>query len=117
MPIFPDTLPPLTAVDQFAASLADNLIRFQPSVGPATVRRRSTNAPRPLSMGHRAFTTAQMRELRSFFEDTTQHGSLTFHMEDPVSGTLEKMRFATPPQFLATTWDRWQVTCQLEVLP
>lgn len=116
MPTFPSSLPALDTLESFSATFADNVLRTAMEVGPEKRRRRSTVAARPLAVGHRAYSLAQTQALHAFYRDELLGGTLQFEMYDPLTGQMQDMYFAAPPEVRATTWDRFSVSVQLQVL-
>lgn len=116
--IWPATLPSLDVIGQLSLAEADNVIRSSVDVGPAKLRRRTTVAPRPLTMAHPAMTSAQAATFRAFYRDTLSGGALAFMMADPTPGASgdATFRFRAPPTLRPVATDLWSVSCQLEVL-
>lgn len=117
MPSFPTDIPALEAAQQASVTLQDAVIRTQMDTGPAKVRRRSTAEPTMMRLGHPNYTTAQMRDLVSFFETTVAAGALAFDMDDPLSGAVRSFRFMRPPTINPTGSGAWSIDVELERLP
>lgn len=114
---YPPLLPTLSVLRSFTATEADNVIRTQMDAGPAKVRRRSTAAPLQWSMGHPAFSKAQLRAFLQFFREDAAHGAMPFQMADPVMGGMMTCRFAGAPSWSPITTDEFTVSVSLEILP
>lgn len=117
MAVYPSTLPRLDIVGVASFAGAQNTLRTSMAQGPDKVRRRSTAAPRPATMGHPGFTSEQMRAFFTFYETTTKHGALPFDMDDPIAGEVRSFRFTGPPEADPVGAAYWSITVPLEVLP
>lgn len=114
-PVYPSTLPELSLVDGFSATLPDNLVRTQMEVGEAKVRRRSTVAPMMVQMVSPKFGAADRDAFLAFFLTTLSGGALRFDMLDQVTGQVQEFRFVAPPLFRASGANLWHVACEFEV--
>lgn len=103
------------------------VVRFQPDVGAAKVRRRATTAPVAVSMPI-LLTGAQLATFDTFWANCwTQSGSLAgcFSWLDPRDNSTKIFRFrhtakprftlAYPGSSVANT--RWSANLDLEILP
>lgn len=95
------------------------VIRTQPDVGPAKMRRRGQR-PDTLSVQY-DMSTAQVETLRAFVQDTLM-GTTRFEFPHPRTGSVVEVRIV--PQGDGTMFttsyllpEYWQVSLQLEVLP
>jgi hypothetical protein len=83
---WPSDLPQAFLETSYAESLAENWIRDQFDIGPASVRRRTTAAIYPVT-GAMVMTDAQWIELKAFFADVLLQGVLPFGF--PYPGVCE----------------------------
>jgi hypothetical protein len=95
------------------------VIRTQPDVGPAKMRRRGQR-PDTLSVQY-DMSTAQVQTLRDFIQDDLL-GTIRFEFPHPRTGSVVEVRVI--PQgdgaMFTTSYllpGYWQVSLQLEVLP
>jgi hypothetical protein len=80
---WPLTLPQCPTL-YFSEQRQRNVVAFQPDVGIAKMRRRSTAVGVSTSMTFR-LTTAQLATFDTFYETTLSDGSLPFDMAHPVT--------------------------------
>lgn len=115
---WPATLPQCLVVG-YAEGLADNVLEYQPDIGPPITRRRSSTATRPLS-GQMKMTRAQIAILKSFFEVTLDEGALPFEFPDPTATgetLLVKFPKGSQPSWQQIGGGVYRVAIALTVLP
>lgn len=100
----------------YSESTSSVLLRSAMDVGPAKVRQRATRAIRSVK-GSQLMTTAQIAELKTFFNTTLENGSLRFSWTSPVDGSSVEMRFVEPPSWSVASGDYYNVNLDLEILP
>lgn len=115
MPTWPTTLPQDALRQGYSESPPAGLIRSQPDIGPAKVRRRTTAAVRPVSVTA-SMTAAQVAIFETFFVTTLKHGSLSFDWINPRTKAATTFRFTEAPQYEADGANFF-VSMKLEVLP
>jgi len=93
----------------------DNTIRTEMDVGPAKLRRRSTSAVRKFTV-QMFFTTALVATFETFYNTTSESGSLAFSYRAPRTETLADHRFASVPTY-AKRDQGYVVSFQLELMP
>lgn len=101
--------------DGYREQAANNTIRFQPDIGPAQVRRRSTSAPDSISFQLQLSST-DAETLVDFYSSATIGGTERFNITHPRLGTTVEARFLSPPSVAAKDSDA-VVYVELEVLP
>lgn len=84
MTTWPSSLPQFPLAGHWEETLEDNVIEYQPEVGPPTSRRRST-AVGSTSSASFGFTDAQRTTFESFFRDDIKDGALSFTWDHPVT--------------------------------
>jgi hypothetical protein len=115
MPEWPNNLPsPL--IEGYRETIPDNTLRSSVDQGIAKLRRRSTAAPRMLSV-HYLFSSAQLEVLEGFYQDTLLSGVLRFDYQHPRSGAAVVCRFRQPPSIEAVSPAYSRVAIELEILP
>jgi hypothetical protein len=114
--VFPTSIPALDSGGKVNFQAGDGRLVAPTDAGPAKVRRRSTAVPDKWTFGHRAYTRAQVAELKSFYDDTLAGGVLPFEMGSPFGGTAT-FRFRAPISCEPVTRNTWIVSVQLEQLP
>lgn len=87
-------------------------LRSKMDIGPGKLRRRSSNAIRPLSLS----LNITPDELDIFDEFYLANDSLTFDFPNPRTGEIDRARFASEPEYTHNE-TRWQVAVSLEILP
>lgn len=115
--LWPASFPQKFLVGSYQQGFGDGRLRSQNDVGPATMRRRSSATPDPLS-GQMAFSTVQLDALKVFVKTTTAGGTLVidFPRQDGAGRIL--VRFAD--RLPTWTWlapDKWLVDFKFEILP
>lgn len=76
----------------------DNVVRSTVDTGAAKVRRRSTAAPRKLSLTY-LLTQTEIATLDYFYVTTSQSGSLSFNFTHPRTNAIVVARFLKPPKY------------------
>lgn len=74
------------------AEVEDTLSRFEPEIGPALVRRRTTLV-QPVAAFRFSFTLAQFADFETWFAGTAKAGAEPFTLPDPVSGSSAIWQF------------------------
>lgn len=117
MPVvsWPSTLPQTILAEGYNQSAANVLLRSQPDVGPAMVRRRASAGVEPVS-GKEWMTPAELGYLRTFYDTTLIGGSLRFSWKDPVTEAAVEFRFTEPPSWIRAGVGFF-VQLGLEILP
>lgn len=113
---WPASLPQQMVEDGFEQSLPDNLVRSQPDVGPALVRRKTLANVAPVT-GAVLVDGAQLETLVLFFVTTLQSGALRFNWANPRTGAACEMRFTAPPKWAKAGGPLWRVSLSLEIMP
>lgn len=112
MPAWPGTLP--TSPTKFSSlSSPDCLINTEVTTGPPKVRRRTTAAETPWRMQW-VLTTAQKNTWKTFWQTTLYHGSLSFTMTDPETGSSASFRIMS--WTLEREADVWQLDADVRKL-
>ena len=88
------------------------VIRSETDVGPGKIRRRSTNAVRPVTL-NLSLTPVDFETFDAFY---LANDALAFDFPDPRSGTNVRARFTSEPDYKFTQ-TRWSVSVSLEILP
>jgi hypothetical protein len=114
---WPSTLPDCLQLNGYSESIPDQTIRTNMEYGIAKVRRRSSNAVRPVS-GSIVVTKEQLDTLKDFYINTLAGGVLRFAWVEPLDGTtVAEMRFTSPPSYSKESPDIFKVNMELEILP
>lgn len=127
-------------MSDYAEALPQARIASQTDVGPGKLRRRTTRAPRPLSIST-ILVDADRARLETFWTHDTAGGTLPFFMpayrrngqqmltdDDAVAQTEDGVdiliaawwlvRFgSSPPSIKPVSNQRWRVSMQLTVMP
>ena len=112
MPAWPGTLPTEpTRVSSLASP--SSLIRTEVTTGPPKVRRRTTAAETPWRMQW-ILTTTQKNTFKTFWQTTLYHGSLSFTMTDPETGSTASFRILS--WSLTRENPYWQLEADVEKL-
>jgi hypothetical protein len=114
--VWPSTLPQKPLVDGYGEDFPENTIRTEMEVGPAKLRRRSTAAPKKITISF-LMTQIQVATFETFFNTTLSSGSLPFDWAHPRTGVTESFRFMKPPQIRPASGLLWKVALELEELP
>lgn len=115
MATYPASLPHLFRVSHQEEELGMNVLRTSMDIGPDKTRRRTSNTPDSLSLGHNSFTEAHKATMTEFFKDTLFGGTLSFSMTPP-GGSAETFRFTAAPKFKPMGGGKYSVSVQLERL-
>jgi len=113
---WPSSLPDYLLVQGYNESFPNTTIRTQMEEGPAKVRRWGTAAIRPIT-GTQILNQSEYEDLDTFYNTTTQGGSLRFDWTHPITGDSVEFRFVSPPTVAAVGNCNFQVTLNLEILP
>lgn len=95
----------------FKETPPDRLIRTQMETGADKLRRRFTNAPRPLNF-KLFLTDAQVATLDAFY---LANDAIRFNFTDPRTDTSVKARFLSPPEY-SYRETMWEVSVSLEII-
>ena len=83
VPEWPDSLPQRPMTDGYVETLRDGRLRSAMEIGPGKMRRRYTNAARPVTLNF-VLTTVQRFRLDRFWDEDTYGGTLPFYIPDPA---------------------------------
>jgi hypothetical protein len=83
---WPATLPQCPTLDSWTEQRQRNIVAFQPEVGVAKMRRRSTAVGVTSTFTFR-MTNAQVVTFNTFYETTLSDGTLPFDFEHPITNT------------------------------
>lgn len=116
--IWPTSLPQMP-LDNYSETLGVLVIRTQPDIGPAKMRRRGQR-PDTLNVSYN-MSTAQVEILRAFVQDTLS-GTMRFGYTHPRTGTVVEARIIPQGdgQMFSVAYllpNYWQVSLQMEILP
>lgn len=114
--IWPATLPERFLIDGFTESAPDVVLRTPMETGPAKLRRRATNAVRPIR-GAIRITYAQRALLDAFYLDTLAGGTLTFDWVHPITGDDATFRFVSKPTYTPAAGVKLNAVLDLEIVP
>ena len=109
--VWPLTLPTALLVQGFSEQPQDNIVRFQPEVGPAKLRRRGTAAARLID-GMLILKQSSRNVFDDFYKTTLSHGADAFYWKDPGNGP-GVYAFSAPPQYSLIAPGVWRVGIQL----
>lgn len=102
----------------------DGTLRTSMDAGPEKVRRRFSATSKFYSISIQ-MEGADLSTLEEFYETTLQGGSVTFDMEDPVSGVEKEFRFAQPYEIRQVVggeidkgvkWDQSEPSTELDLI-
>jgi hypothetical protein len=110
MATWPSTLP--ITRDSFKESPPNRVIRSNMDVGPDKVRRRSSNAPRPVSLSL-FLTSAQLATFDTFY---LENDAYSFTFTHPRTGLVVSARFTSEPDY-SVEETMWRVSVEMEILP
>ena len=98
---------PAPLIDSVVMTPRGNVLAFQPDVGPAIMRRRSTTRLIDY-VASLSLNDAQRVILDNFHHDDCQDGALSFTMADWLTGQPVTMQWQKPPSFEQRgRRDRW----------
>jgi hypothetical protein len=100
--------------DGYSYNPADNTVRFEPDVGPAQVRRRSTSNPDYLSFKMQ-MTRSEAEDFYDFYKYATVGGTRRFNFTNPQTLEAGEARFKAPPMMVSKDLDA-VVSFELEIL-
>lgn len=109
--VWPLSLPTALLAAGYTETPQENLLRFQPEVGPAKLRRRGTAAGRIID-GSLVLKQTSRAVLDDFYAITLSHGADTFSWRDPGKGP-GTYAFNAPPQYSLVAPGVWRVGLQL----
>lgn len=112
MPSWPGSLPQKPLFDTWNESPADNLVRFQPDVGPEKRRRRTTRGRKVVSCQF-LMTGAEVAVLDTFYETTLQDGALAFDWDHPRTDVNKSWAFTEPYDLVCVGPDDYRITVKL----
>jgi len=93
---------------------ADNTVRFEPDVGAAQVRRRSTSNPDYMSFKMQ-MTRTEAEDFYDFYKYSTVGGTLRFNFTNPQTLVVVEARFKSPPTMVSKDLDA-VLSFELEIL-
>jgi hypothetical protein len=114
--IWPETLPAYFLIDGYGESEPDTVLRTPMETGPAKLRRRGTNAVRPVR-GMIRISYAQRTTLSAFYQDTLAGGTLPFEWVHPTTREAATFRFVSKPAYTPAAGVKLNATLDLEILP
>ena len=114
--VWPLGLPQRPSVGGYQERFAETTLRTPMEAGAAKVRRRFTAAPRQIELSFR-MTPSQVALVRTFYEDTTGGGTLSFDWMHPRDGSAASFRFMEPPRVSATAANLFSISVKLEQMP
>lgn len=114
---WPLSLPQNPLQDGFSEDLPRLTVATEMDAGPAKIRRRFTAGVTKYQFEF-VMTLAQLNTFKTFYETTTQGGSVKFGFPDPYTTTLTDFRFDTEnvPQVKSDN-GYYRVSVQMEKLP
>ena len=115
MPAFPSALP-LPIADTYNEKLPDLVIRSTVDQGPGKVRKRLSAAIREVSFDLK-LSLAELDDLIDFFLSDAAGGAISFTMTHPRTLNTETFRFTAPPEITYLSYDLYNVTVNLEMMP
>lgn len=98
MSTWPASLPQYILQDGFSESFAKNTVRTAMDVGPPKMRKRSTNAPRPVSV-QQYMTDTQLNVFDTFYASTLGWGAERFDWVHPRTQAVKEFRFTIEPVY------------------
>lgn len=116
MATWPVSLPAAPLLGGIEAEDQDNVIRFEPDVGEAMARQRSTAVPVRMTVEFK-LTEAQRATLMAFYRTDCAYGSVEFTWTDPEDGETASFMFLGSPKRGHQTKGAWRVSCTLLRLP
>ena len=116
MAIWPATLPSDPLASGFSPSREKVFIDDEAEVGTTRRRARYTASPRSFRADFR-LTTAQTRELDTFYETDLNQGVDSFTWVEPLFNTAVNLKFVEYPDVQRFTKGVYDVSCQfIEIL-
>lgn len=98
--------------ENYTETPPDRVVKSSMDIGPQKIRKRSSSAPRTVSL--RLFLTdALLETLDDFF---TENEALVFTFTDPRTNTSKRARFTAPPTY-GLNETMWDVSIKMEYLP
>ncbi|MCC5960539.1 MAG: hypothetical protein JJU08_14500 [Rhodobacteraceae bacterium] len=86
---------PLSPLVQSTAAPVDQLVSFQPDIGPAISRPRTTARLELWSLQVRLHSFEQLKDFEAWFDNQLAFGALPFLWLHPTEKTLKRFRFET----------------------
>lgn len=111
MAVWPVSLPTSFLFQGYSEQPQDNVLRFQPEVGPPKMRRRATAAARVID-GTLILKQTLRAVLDDFYTTTLTHGADTFNWKDPGNGP-GTYAFNAPPSYSLIAPGVWRIGLQL----
>lgn len=96
----------------FEETPPDRVLRTSMEAGLDKLRRRTSNAPRPVSFSL-FLTDAQVQTLDDFY---LANDALRFDFTDPRTDSAVEARFKSPPKY-SLNETMWDVSVELEIMP
>lgn len=93
-----------------------NVATFQPEVGPAMERRRTSVGSYTMSFDI-LLTTTEVAALKTFYDTTLADGSLYFTFTHPLTGATVTAKFVESPDYRDVDGQFFRPTISLRTLP
>jgi len=91
---WPANLPQKPLLDSFNEQAVAQIAEFQPDIGEALTRRRSTVQITQISMNF-YMTIEQLAIFKNFYQKSISGGALAFYMPHPITGGSVKVKIGT----------------------
>lgn len=111
---WPSNIPQCPSLPGFSEQRQQNVLNFQPDVGPPKLRRRKSYSGVKSQTSFR-MSLSEVAAFNSFFIDTLQDGSASFSWRHPVDGIIYNWWFdaKSPPLIERVTNDSFRVSFPL----
>lgn len=116
MATWPVAVPDVGLIAGYTERPENNLARFQPEVGPAKLRRRSSIISTILTFSQ-IMTYTQYDALITFYQTDIKDGSLEFTRNHPRTGVSGTFLFMAPPSSQPASNTLTAVSLQLRQIP
>lgn len=109
------TLPFQTKInrDSYTETPPDRVLRTEMESGIDKTRRRTTNAPRPVSFKIFPLTDTEVTTFDDFY---LANDAIRIDFTNPRTDTAVKARFTSAPKY-AYVETGWSITVELEIIP
>lgn len=116
MPAWPSNLPDFVLRDGYEEGFKDLVIRTKQDSGATKRRKRFSDGPEPYKFPLE-FTSDELDDFRTFYEDDIASGALSFTKLHPRTGVTETWAFTGPVRPARSAGhDSYLVTLELEKL-
>jgi len=115
MPTWPGAVPDNGLIAGYSERTEDNVARFQPEVGPAKLRRRSS-VPTTVLQFSQIMTFVAYDALVTFYQTDLKDGTLSFTRNHPRTGISGTFLFMVPPSLAPASSALAAVSLQLREL-